>query len=234
MAYTHSSVGSEKSLEYRLFFEKDGKRISPLHDIPLHLDTENHIFSYVNEIPKGTNAKIEISVGEDLTPLKQDVKNGKLRFVADVHEQNGYPWNYGALPQTFEDPTHLTVETNTYGDKDPLDICEISQDPLPRGAVVPVKILGITCLIDEGETDWKVIAISTNNPEASKYNNLDDVRTHRPGFLELVHNWFRDYKIPDGKPPNQFAFNGEFRDKEYARKIIEENHQLWKKKFVKE
>ncbi len=36
---------------------------------------------------------------EPCTPIKQDVKKGKLRF---------YPyninWNYGLLPQTWEDP----------------------------------------------------------------------------------------------------------------------------------
>jgi len=159
------------------------------------------------------------------------VKNGKLRFVADVHEQKGYPWNYGALPQTWEDPAHLTVETGTYGDKDPLDLVEISQKSIPRGSVVQVKVLGITCLIDEGETDWKILVIDVNDPEAGKYNDIEDVRTHRPGFLELVHKWFRDYKIPDGKPANKFAFDGEFKNKEYALQVIEENHQLWKKKF---
>lgn len=38
---------------------------------------------------------------EPRTPIKQDVKKGKLRF---------YPyninWNYGMLPQTWEDPGH--------------------------------------------------------------------------------------------------------------------------------
>lgn len=26
-------------------------------------------------------------------------------------------------------------------------------------------------------------------------------------------DWFRRYKVPDGKPENQFAFNEEFKDK---------------------
>jgi hypothetical protein len=38
---------------------------------------------------------------EPSTPIKQDTKKGKLRF---------YPyninWNYGLLPQTWEDPSH--------------------------------------------------------------------------------------------------------------------------------
>jgi hypothetical protein len=29
-----------------------------------------------------------------------------------------------------------------------------------------------------------------------------------PGLLEATHQWFRIYKIPDGKPENKFAFGG--------------------------
>lgn len=31
--------------------------------------------------------------------------------------------------------------------------------------------------------------------------------------MEATVDWFRRYKVPDGKPENQFAFNGEFKDK---------------------
>lgn len=41
---------------------------------------------------------------------------------------------------------------------------------LTRGEVIPVKILGILALIDEGETDWKLIAINANDPDASKFD----------------------------------------------------------------
>lgn len=41
---------------------------------------------------------------------------------------------------------------------------------LSRGEVVHVKILGILALIDQGETDWKLIAINMNDPEASKFH----------------------------------------------------------------
>lgn len=38
-------------------------------------------------------------------PIKQDVKNGKLRF----HPYNIH-WNYGMLPQTWEDPLEINSE----------------------------------------------------------------------------------------------------------------------------
>lgn len=31
-----------------------------------------------------------------------------------------------------------------------------------------MKVLGVLALVDEGETDWKIIAISVDDPEAQK------------------------------------------------------------------
>lgn len=39
------------------------------------------------------------------------------------------------------------------------------------GQVIQVKVLGILALIDEGETDWKVIAINVEDPDASSLNS---------------------------------------------------------------
>ena len=33
-----------------------------------------------------------------------------------------------------------------------------------------MKVLGILAMIDEGETDWKVIAINTEDPDAENLN----------------------------------------------------------------
>lgn len=34
-----------------------------------------------------------------------------------------------------------------------------------------MKVLGVLAMIDEGETDWKVIAINVDDPEAKEYNS---------------------------------------------------------------
>lgn len=41
----------------------------------------------------------QIATKELLNPIKQDVKKGKLRYVANVFPHKGYIWNYGAIPQ---------------------------------------------------------------------------------------------------------------------------------------
>ena len=46
--------------------------------------------------------------------------------------------------------------------------------------------------------------------------------------MKATIEWFKIYKIPDGKPENQFAFNGEAKSKDFALHVIEEVHQHWK------
>ena len=59
-------------------------------------------------------------------------------------------------------------------------------------------------------------------------NSLADVERVMPGFLTATREWFRIYKIPDGKPENKFAFDGEYQDAEFANKVISETHEYWK------
>merc|ERR1712046_189719 len=92
-----------------------------------------------------------------------------------------------------------------------------------------VKVLGILAMVDDGETDWKVIVIDINDPLADKMSNMDDVDREMPGFKEATREWFRIYKMPDGKPENVFGFDGAYKDPEFATKVIEETHEFWLK-----
>lgn len=228
MSYSIVERGSPNTLEYKVYFANESGFISPFHDIPLYANDEKTVFNMVVEVPRWTNAKMEISKDDKLNPIKQDVKKGKLRFVDNCFPHHGYIWNYGALPQTWEDPNLTDEHTDQKGDNDPIDVCEIGFRVRNRGDVIQVKALGIMALIDEGETDWKVIAIDVTDPLASELNDIDDVEKHMPGFLLATNEWFRIYKIPTGKPPNQFAFDGKAQNKEFAHKIIEQLHGQWR------
>lgn len=208
--------------------DANNKVISPFHDIPLLANVESKIYNMIVEIPRWTNAKMEIATKEKLNPIKQDVKKGQLRYVKNPFPHKGYIWNYGALPQTWEDPSHTDKETKAKGDNDPIDVIEVGSKVHPRGSVIQVKVVGVMALIDEGETDWKLISIDINDPLAEKINDIGDVETLMPGLLRATHEWFKIYKIPDGKPPNQFAFNGEAKDRAFAEKVINETHEFWK------
>ena len=65
-----------------------------------------------------------------------------------------------------------------------------------------MKILGTIALIDEGETDWKLLSIDTRDPMADKLNDIEDVESHMPGLIEATVEWFKIYKMPEGENGN--------------------------------
>ena len=97
---------------------------------------------------------MEVATKEPNNPIAQDVKKGKLR---DYH--GPIFWNYGCLPQTWEDPNEEHPELKCFGDDDPIDVVEIGSKALAMGTVAEVKPLGVIAMIDDGELDWKVCDI---------------------------------------------------------------------------
>jgi len=203
--------------------------VSPFHDIPLYSNKSEGIVNLVVEIPRWTNAKMEINKSNKLNPIMQDTKKGILRYVNNVFPHHGYIWNYGGLPQTWEDPNVKDKTTNCVGDNDPIDVLELGSQVHSSGTVVNVKVLGALGLIDEGEADWKILTIDINDPIADKINELDDIEKVLPGLLNATRDWFKFYKIPTGKPANKFAENGKFYNREFAMELIEHDHGSWKK-----
>lgn len=195
--------------------------------------------------PPSTQPKLEISRVDPLNPIKQDEKKGKLRYplllcsitpyllllasTPHVGTRNvalPYPFNYGAFPQTWENPAIIDPDTKCKGDLDPMDVCEIGGKTYKTGDVIQVKVLGTWAMIDEGETDWKVLVIDVTDAEAAKYNDASDVPT---AIVEKCFTFLRDYKIPDGNPPNTFAFNNQLMPRALAMTKAEEMHHEWKR-----
>ena len=56
-------------------------------------------YENLNFEPEADHCVAQISKEEELNPIKQDVKKGKLRFVRNCFPHKGYLWNYGAFPQ---------------------------------------------------------------------------------------------------------------------------------------
>lgn len=60
MAYTTRKIAAANTLEHRVYIEKDGKPISAWHDIPLYANEQQTILNMVVEVPRWTNAKMEV------------------------------------------------------------------------------------------------------------------------------------------------------------------------------
>lgn len=214
----HSTLGSK---DYQIFLKHNGAIISPFHDVDLYITKD--IVNMIVEIPKNTHYKLEIFKKIPMNPIKHDIKRNDIRII-----ELPYPANYGSLPQTWENPDFLDLDTNTYGDNDPIDVFDISDIPSATGSVIQVKVLGVYGMIDANETDWKIIGINILDPKACELNDITDVDEC---VLRNIFVFLRDYKLPYDKQPT-FAFDNKPLNKEKALQIISLAHEEWKNEFM--
>lgn len=58
--FTARKVGAPNTLEHRIYVEKDGQPLSPFHDIPLYANEQQTVLNMIVEVPRWTNAKMEV------------------------------------------------------------------------------------------------------------------------------------------------------------------------------
>jgi|ERR1712194_24044 len=135
--------------------------------------------------------------------------------------------NYGAFPQTYEDPELADPVTSIIGDGDPMDVLELSEKACRyRGQIMSVEVLGSFALIDDGETDWKVLARSIADQEDRPEISNEGLMNSR---LPEIQNWFRMYKTAESKGENTIFEGGHlFSQEETMENIIEHTFQSWK------
>lgn len=214
-----------------MYFHRQGDptRISPWHDIPLVPGggpVVGDTFTFVCEIPRGARAKMEINKETEWNPIIQDTKKGALRFY---HSPSTV--NYGAFPQTWEDPTHVDLLVpGTVGDNDPTDVIDVSDRTPTAGETYAVKVVGALGMVDGGELDWKIVVIDAASPLAGEVDDVAALPADHPLSIRLVkvREWFRDYKLPDGKPENEFSNGGQYYSKADALRVVASQHELWK------
>ena len=223
-------VGKQDQKDYKIYFTRKLSNnqieiISPFHGINLGL--KNDVVNMVVEIPKNRTEKLEINKDLDFNPLKYDIKDNKIReikYTAFRSNIPGYPFNYGAIPQTWENPNKHDPRTGFVGDNDPLDAIDISEYSSPPGTIKKVKVLGAFAMIDNRETDWKIICIDINDSKAKNYNDIYDVPF---GQIYMIEDFLRNYKTSEGKPQNEF-YKTMIWDKNESIKIIKDLHDEWK------
>eukprot|EP00039_Didymoeca_costata_P033298 m.41724 g.41724 ORF g.41724 m.41724 type:complete len:936 (+) comp9804_c0_seq2:256-3063(+) len=235
-----SSEGKEGSLGFKILHSVKDKRISPWHNIPLLAFIDNEglpVFNFVCEIPKGSVRKYEIHKSKYYNPVSQDVSCGRTGcYGREYHYPESNPQslvNYGAIPQTWEDPDLVREDTKEGGDNDPIDVLQIDDTPCDVGEVMSVRVLGAFAMVDNtkgtdrGETDWKLIVSRVDTPYSSpSYGSLEAVAASK---ISSLHEWFQNYKLPEGKSKNAFAFDGKPVNASYAIDVIMETHDSWKK-----
>jgi len=154
----------------------------------------------VIEIPAGTLDKFELN--KKTKSIEHEHKNGKPRVVQYL----AYPGNYGYIPNTL-------LSKKNGGDGDPLDVIVLGA-AVKRNDTLPIKIIGALKLLDRGEQDDKLIAVSVNTPFSEVKNMIElDEKFH--GVSKMIDIWFTNYK-GIGKMETQG-----FIDQKAANKVLE-------------
>ncbi len=137
-------------------------------------DIDNNEINVVNEIPLGSNLKIEY-------------RRDTCTFQIDRVEPTIFakPVNYGFIPQTLD------------GDGDELDVLLYCDQAIPTGVHLSAKIIGILNFEDDGEIDHKVIAVPSDNRDTgNKVNTVEDLGKRWMEQIEFHFNHYKDLKKP--------------------------------------
>ena len=110
----------------------------------------------------------------------------------------------------------------------------MSHDKKPLLAVADYLVLGCLGLIDQGEIDWKVLALEVTEAKAMGVVTLDDFEKQHPGRVSDIREWFRTYKTLDGKPLNEFREDGRIFNQQETLKIVLETNIDYRELMKKE
>lgn len=142
------------------------------------------VFNAVIEIPAGTNKKFEYN--KTTKSFEIDKTDGQDRII------NFLPYlaNYGFIPSTCYD-------LKKGGDGDPLDVLVLSEN-VPTGAIIEIKPIAMLKLLDNGELDYKIIAIPYDiNKRILDIKNLEELSIRFPEVKTMIELWFLNYNKGD-------------------------------------
>jgi inorganic pyrophosphatase len=156
-------------------------RTNLLHDIVPF--TSDSLVNVVIEIPAGTNQKWEVNKTTGRIEWEQ-ITPDSFRVINYLP----YPANYGFVPQTL-------LPEASGGDGDPVDVFVLGSS-IAREKIVKVRIIGIIHMLDDNESDSKLLAVNINDSgfDVHSYEMLIE---EYPGVIDIIKLWLLNYKGPD-------------------------------------
>lgn len=147
--------------------------------------------------PELVNAYIEI-VPTDAVKYELDKWSGHLRVDRPQRFSSMCPTLYGFIPQTFcgHEVAALceqrTGRTGIEGDKDPMDICVLSEKTFAHGSFfLHARPIGGLRMIDGQQADDKIIAVLESDLAYGRIENIGDVPA---GLVDRLRHYFLSYK----------------------------------------
>lgn len=177
-----------------------------------------HSVSPGSKAPYVVSAYIECPMGSKIK-YELDKKSGLLHVDRILHSAVHYPSNYGFIPQTY------------CGDKDPLDILVIGQEPVTAGCLMSARPVGGMHMLDQGEDDFKVIAVHDNDPYFKEISDVAQLPAH---VLNEIKHFFITYKeLEPGKSrPVISGFAGSIETLDIVKESIKQ-YSIHRAKLVK-
>lgn len=156
-----------------------------------------------DDAPEIVNAYIEM-LPTDTVKYELDKKTGILKLDRPQKFSSMPPMLYGLIPKTYcgastaEYSKEKTKRENVVGDKDPLDICVLTERAISsNNIIVPAVVIGGFRMIDNNEADDKIVAYLKGDMVYSKWHDIMDVPEM---LIERLRHYFLTYKdIPGGE-----------------------------------
>ena len=167
-----------------------------LRDLETGPATPNVVYAVI-ESPKGTENKYEY-----------DVKKKAMVLDRVLYSAVHFPGDYGFLPRTIDE------------DGDPLDILVLVTAPTFPGCIMKARPVGLLRMLDGDKTDDKILAVPTDDPRNTEYEDLDSLPEH---ILKEIAYLFETYKVLEGKNVKVLGWE----KSEAAKKVIKRCQELY-------
>lgn len=168
--------------------------IEPGKDVP-------EVVTVVVEIPKGSRNKYEYDKEKEALALDRVL-------FSPFH----YPAEYGFIPQTL------------WEDGDPFDALVIMDQPTFPGCIIEAKPIGIMRMIDQGDSDDKLLTVPTEDPRFKDINDISQLPEH---YLKEIIHFFTEYKTLEGKEVQVTGWE----DNKAAKEAVIHAIELYKEKY---
>ncbi|MCF8365627.1 MAG: inorganic pyrophosphatase [Bacteroidales bacterium] len=158
----------------------------PWHGVDIGEGAPTIITSFIEMVPTDT-VKYEI-----------DKESGYLKIDRPQKYSNVVPALYGFIPQTFcaekvaEYCMEKTGRTDIVGDRDPLDICILTEKTIAHGDILVIaRPIGGFRMIDGNQADDKIVAVLKDDAVYGDYNDLADCSLM---VINRLKHYFLTYK----------------------------------------
>ncbi|MEM1094406.1 MAG: inorganic pyrophosphatase [Bacteroidota bacterium] len=178
-----------------------------------------HGLSPGKDAPSLINVFVEITPF-DVVKYELEKTSGYLKVDRAQRTSSLPPALYGFIPQTYaNDRVAALMPDVTAGDRDPLDICVLSERPISRAEViVRARIVGGIPMVDLGEADDKIIGIVEGDP---LFGDIREIYQVPPILVERLTHYFSTYKLRPESPDNTGSVHvGEPYGRTHALKVI--------------